>query len=195
MTVAPTRACMVIVMAASFLPLVHPDTAGAASLPPQNPPANVVPPPGYSRAVRRRRPTQSVLPGGSRHDRRRPPGRGRQPDEPADELSSLTPQQQIYVVTNLERVDRGLAPAPGPRHAVRRTGAAGAATGGDPSFPPYANGGGATYSSTSSIFESDDPVDVPGRVGGRELGVHRTGCTAVLGPTATSCSAATPRHS
>ncbi len=69
-------------------------------------------------------------------------------------FSSLTPQQQIFVVTNLERVDRGLPPVTGLAAPLDALAQAGAAAGRDPSFPPYANGGGATYSSSSSIFES-----------------------------------------
>ena len=154
MTVARRAACMVIVTAASLLPLAHPDSAGAAIVPPQNPSSNVVPPPGYSGPCGSvAQPNPSCPAGLATIDGDRE-AEGVSPMSLPTNFSSLTPQQQIFVVTNLERVDRGLPPVAGLAAPLDALAQAGAAAGGDPSFPPYANGGGATYSSTSSIIES-----------------------------------------
>jgi hypothetical protein len=53
-------------------------------------------------------------------------------------------------MTNEERIDRGIAPISGLSANLDAYAQAGANSGQDPSFPPYANGAGSTYASTSS---------------------------------------------
>ena len=65
--------------------------------------------------------------------------------------NSLTPAEQLFVLTDLERVDRGLAPIAGLSANLNAYAQAGADAQRDPSFPPYGSGGGSTYSSSPSL--------------------------------------------
>jgi hypothetical protein len=65
--------------------------------------------------------------------------------------STLTPPEQLFVLTNLERVDRGIPPIEGLSAGLNTYAQAGANSGRDPSFPPYATAGGSTYATTSSL--------------------------------------------
>ena len=151
MAVARGVACMVVTMAVSLLPLARPDVAGAAIVPPQNPPANVVPPPGYSGPCGSVAQPDPACPAGlaTIDGDRQVEGLG--PITLPNDYSSLTAQQQVFVLTNLERVDRGIAPVAGLAGALDVRAQAGAAGGRDPSFPPYGSGGGATYSSAPTV--------------------------------------------
>ncbi len=68
----------------------------------------------------------------------------------------LTPVQQGFVLINLERVNRGLAPIVGLSSSLDRLAAQGAANETDPPFPagPFA-GGGAIWAGASSIVAAD----------------------------------------
>ena len=65
--------------------------------------------------------------------------------------TSLTPPEQLFVLTDLERVDRGIAPISGLAANLDAYAQAGANAHRDPGFPPYGSGGGSTYSSSSSL--------------------------------------------
>ena len=55
------------------------------------------------------------------------------------------------MLTDLERIDRGIAPIAGLAANLNAYAQAGANAGRDPSFPPYARSGGSTYASTSAL--------------------------------------------
>jgi hypothetical protein len=63
----------------------------------------------------------------------------------------LTPPEQLFVLTNLERVDRGIAPISGLSATLNVYAQFGADLGRDPSFPPGTASGGSTYSSSPSL--------------------------------------------
>ncbi len=69
--------------------------------------------------------------------------------------TALTPPEQLFVLTNLERVDRGLSPIAGLAANLDAYAQAGADAGTDPSFPPYGSSSGSTYASTSSLGMAD----------------------------------------
>ena len=64
---------------------------------------------------------------------------------------SLTPPEQLFVLTDLERIDRGLPPISGLAANLNAYAQAGANAGTDPPFPPYGSTAGSTYASTSSL--------------------------------------------
>ena len=67
--------------------------------------------------------------------------------------TSLTSSQQIFVLADLERVNRGLAPVVGLSASLDRLASAGAGAGDDPSFPSggFVGGGGVWFSGGSSL--------------------------------------------
>jgi|SRR5579863_2675269 len=69
--------------------------------------------------------------------------------------STLTPVQQGFVLIDLERVNRGLAPIVGLSPALSRLAAGGAANGEDPSFPAGNYGGGAIWAGAGSVLAAD----------------------------------------
>jgi hypothetical protein len=140
---------------ASFLPVFGNDAAGAAIVPPQNPPANVVPAPGYNGPCGSvAQPNPLCASGLATIDGDRQ-AEGVGPISLPNNYLSLTPQEQIFVLANLERIDRGLPPVAGLAGGLNASAQAGAANSTDPGFPPYASSGGATYASTSSIIAAD----------------------------------------
>lgn len=71
-------------------------------------------------------------------------------------FTSLTTDEKIFVVANLERVDRGAAPVTGLSAFLDSYAQAGAKAGRDPSFPPGRDmPGGSTWSGGSNIFVAD----------------------------------------
>ena len=68
---------------------------------------------------------------------------------------TLTPVQQGFVLIDLERVNRGLAPIVGLSPALNRLAADGAANGDDPSFPAGSFGGGAIWAGAGSVLAAD----------------------------------------
>ncbi len=71
-------------------------------------------------------------------------------------FATLTPVQQGFVLINLERVNRGLAPIVGLSATLNGLAAQGAASDSDPSFPSGAFlGGGAIWAAASSIVAAD----------------------------------------
>jgi hypothetical protein len=69
-------------------------------------------------------------------------------------FSSLDPAEQMFVITNLERVDRGLPPVAGLSAELDGYAQQGADSGVDPSFPPGINGGGSLWAGTPNIFDA-----------------------------------------
>jgi hypothetical protein len=68
----------------------------------------------------------------------------------------LTPVEQGFVLINLERVNRGLAPIVGLSSALNQLASQGAANGVDPSFPSGGfNGGGAIWADAGSALAAD----------------------------------------
>jgi hypothetical protein len=137
--------------AALLLPLAPPTRAGAAVVPPQNPAANISPAPGYSGACGSMAQPNPYCPTGLvtiYGDRQ---AEGVSPMSLPSTWGTLTPPEQLFVLTNLERVDRGLTPIEGLAANLNAYAQAGADSGRDPGFPPYGSSGGSTYASTSSL--------------------------------------------
>jgi hypothetical protein len=66
----------------------------------------------------------------------------------------LTAAQRLFVLVDLERVDRGIAPLPGMVAAVDRTAAAGAEAGGDPPITGANHWGGSVWSGSANPLEA-----------------------------------------
>jgi len=69
-------------------------------------------------------------------------------------FGSLTPAEQMFVITNLERVDRGLPPVVGLAANLDAYAQQGADSGSDPSFPPNTDGGGSLWAGSPNIFDA-----------------------------------------
>ena len=69
-------------------------------------------------------------------------------------FGSLDPAEQIFVITNLERVDRGLPPVAGLSANLDAYAQQGADDGVDPSFPPNIDGGGSLWAGSPNIFDA-----------------------------------------
>ena len=95
---------------------------------------------------------------------------------------SLTPPEQLFVLTDLERIDRGLPPITGLAANLNAYAQAGANAHTDPRFPPYGSGRSATYSSTGSLGGLPGHVDVRRRAGRHQRRLPGDGRGRVLGP-------------
>jgi hypothetical protein len=71
-------------------------------------------------------------------------------------FGSLTGQEQIFVLADPERVDRGLAPIQGLASALDADAQSGAADYGDPPLPSYGTRDGANWGESANIFSTDD---------------------------------------
>jgi hypothetical protein len=146
--------CLVLAAVASFLPAVRDGVAGAAIVPPQNPPANISPAPGYSGPCGSvAQPNPSCPAGLAAIDGDRAV-EGVVPMSLPSNYSSLTPQEQLFVLTDLERVDRGITPVEGLAAGLNGYAQAGADSSTNPTFPPYGSSFGSTLSSMS-LVQSD----------------------------------------
>ncbi len=134
-----------------ILPLARHDSAGAAIVPPQNPATNITPPPGYFGSCGSLSQPNPYCPSGftTLYGDRQVEGLG--PMSLPTNWNSLTPPEQLFVLTDLERVDRGIAPIVGLASDLNAYAQAGANAHADPGFPPYGNGGGSTWSSSPSM--------------------------------------------
>ncbi len=107
-------------------------------LPPQDPPANIAPQPNFLASCSGLQYDDSSGCVGATLDAianaRRQEGLG--PMTLPGDWGSLSPQQQLFVVTNLERTARGLGALVGMASALDQAATAGAAANGDPSPPP-----------------------------------------------------------
>jgi hypothetical protein len=132
-----------------LLPVVGSGTADAAIVPPQNPGGNISPAPGYVGPCGSLAAPNPYCPSGLTliyGDRQ---VEGVSPMSLPSNYPSLTPPEQLFVLTDLERIDRGIAPISGLSANLDAYAQAGANAGRDPSFPPY-GGGGSTWAATSS---------------------------------------------
>ncbi len=131
-----------------------PDTAGAAIVPPQTPSSNESPAAGYFGPCGSLASPNPYCPSGLNllDGDRQVEGLG--PVSLPSNYPFLTPAEQLFVLTDLERVDRGLPPIAGLAAGLDAYAQAGANAQRDPSFPPYGGGGGSTYSSSPSLATS-----------------------------------------
>jgi hypothetical protein len=141
----------VALAAAALLLPWAPRAAGAAIVPPQDPATNISPAPGYSGSCGSMAQPNPYCPTGLTTifgDRQ---VEGVSPMSLPSTWNTLTPPEQLFVLTNLERVDRGLTPIEGLAAGLNADAQAGADSGSDPAFPPYGSNGGSTEASTSSL--------------------------------------------
>ena len=163
--------------------LQAPAPAGAAIVPPQNPGAIITPAPGYSGPCGSLSDPNLYCPSGLTllyGDRQ---AEGLAPMSLPSNFPSLTPPEQLFVLTDLERIDRGLPPISGLAASLNAYAQAGANAHTDPPFPPYGSTAGSTSAATSSLgtalamwMYNDGPggsdVDCPASGGGACWG-HR----------------------
>ncbi len=142
---------MALAALVAFLPLTRGVNAGAAVVPPQNPGANISPPPGYSGPCGSLAEPNLYCPSGLTTVYGDRQAEGVSPMSLPSNWNVLTPPEQLFVLTDLERVDRGIAPIAGLSATLNFYAQAGAAAGRDPSFPPGTASGGSTYSSSPSL--------------------------------------------
>jgi len=143
--------CVALAAAVLLLPVAQQVSAAAGIVPPQNPGANISPPPGYDGPCGSLSAPNPYCPSGLTliyGDRQ---AEGVSPMSLPSNYPSLTPAEQLFVLTDLERIDRGIAPISGLSANLDAYAQAGANAGTDPSFPPYADKGGSTYASTPSV--------------------------------------------
>jgi hypothetical protein len=147
--------CLVLAAVASFLPAVRDGVAGAAIVPPDYPYVNISPAAGYSGPCGSvAQPNPSCPPGLVTLDGDRAV-EGVGPMILPDNYSSLTPQEQLFVLTDLERVDRGIPPIEGLAAGLDGLAQAGANGHTNPTFPPYGTNFASSYSSEGSLIVSD----------------------------------------
>ena len=169
--------CLVLAALASFLPSLRDGVAGAAIVPPDYPYVNISPAPGYSGPCGSvAQPDPSCPAGLATIDGDRAV-EGVVPMSLPNNYSSLTPQEQLFVLTDLERVDRGIAPIEGLAAGLDGLAQAGANGHTNPAFPPYGTSFGSSYSSQSSLIETDTLWMYDDGYGG-----PNGGCTAVGNP-------------
>jgi hypothetical protein len=135
----------------TLLPAIASGSAGAAIVPPQNPGSNITPAPGYVGPCGSLAAPNPFCPSGLTKlygDRQ---VEGISPMSLPSNYPSLTPPEQLFVLTDLERIDRGIPPISGLSANLDAYAQAGANAGHDPGFPPYASAGGSTWSSSGSL--------------------------------------------
>ncbi len=127
----------------------------AAVVPPQNPPADLPPSPALSDACAFNSQVNDTCTaaGVSEIDADRAQ-EGLGPITLPTNFSSLDPAEQMFVLTDLERVDRGLPPVAGLSANLDAYAQQGADSGNDPSFPPGTDGGGSLWAGTPNIFDA-----------------------------------------
>jgi hypothetical protein len=69
-------------------------------------------------------------------------------------FASLTSPEQVFVLANLERVDRGLPPVQGLSATLDADAQAGAAAGGDPALPASGQSTGANWGQSANLFST-----------------------------------------
>ena len=143
--------CVALAALVAFLPLSRHDSAGAAVVPPQNPGANISPPPGYSGPCGSLAEPNLYCPSGLTTMYGDRQSEGLSPMSLPSNWNVLTPPEQLFVLTNLERVDRGIAPIAGLTATLNAYAQFGADLGRDPGFPSGIASGGSTYSSSPSL--------------------------------------------
>jgi hypothetical protein len=149
--VAASAALFALVALVLPLALQTPAPAGAVIVPPSNPGANITPAPGYSGPCGSLSSPNPYCPSGLTllyGDRQ---AEGLAPMSLPSNYGSLTPPEQLFVLTDLERIDRGLPPISGLSANLNAYAQAGANAHTDPPFPPYGATAGATVASTPSL--------------------------------------------
>ncbi len=96
-----------------LLPLAQSDAAGAAIVPPQTPSSNIFPAPGYVGPCGSLAAPNPYCPAGLTTVYGDRQVEGVSPMSLPSTWGTLTPPEQLFVLTNLERIDRGLAPIAG----------------------------------------------------------------------------------
>jgi len=129
--------------------------AGAAIVPPANPTSNYSPSASYGGPCSGGAVSASCPAGLGVVDALRA-SEGVVPMTLPTNWNSLSAKEQIFVIANLERVDRGLAPIPGEASTLDSYAQAAADNGSDPGYPPYGNKYGSNWASGNSIFFADE---------------------------------------
>jgi hypothetical protein len=129
-----------------LLPVVGGTTAiGAAIVPPQNPTSNITPSPSYDGPCAVAGGITPTCPAGlSTIDADRAI-EGVGPVTLPSDFAALSAPEQVFVLANLERVDRGLAPIPALSAALDSYAQTGADNDTDPNFPTYIQDGGSNW--------------------------------------------------
>ena len=143
--------CAALAAVVAVLALTQLGPAQAAIVPPQTPSSNIFPAPGYVGPCGSLAQPNPYCPHGLTTlygDRQ---AEGVSPMSLPSTWNTLTPPEQLFVLTNLERIDRGIPPIEGLAANLDASAQAGANAGSDPRFPPYGSGGGSTYASNSTL--------------------------------------------
>ena len=130
-------------------------TSNGAYVPPQNPPADLAPSAAFTAACGITVPADGACMDAAVAEidaDRAAEGVG--PITLPTGFSALSPAEQLFVITNLERVDRGLPPVAGLAANLDGYAAYGAATDTDPGFPPYTDGGGSLWSGGPNLWRA-----------------------------------------
>ena len=184
--VSKAAACVAFAAVALILPVAlqaaAPAPAGAAIVPPQNPGANISPAPGYSGPCGGLSAPNPYCPSGLTliyGDRQ---AEGISPMSLPSNYPSLTPPEQLFVLTDLERIDRGLPPIAGLAANLNAYAQAGANAHTDPPLPTYG-----TVRSSHLLLHAvagglPGHVDVRRRAGRHQRGLPGVGRGRVLGP-------------
>ncbi len=169
-----------------------PATAGASIVPPQNPGANITPAPGYSGPCGSLSSPNLYCPSGLTllyGDRQ---AEGLAPMSLPSNWTSLTPPEQLFVLTDEERIDRGLAPISGLAANLNAYAQAGANAHTRPAVPALRVHGGLHLGLDVVPRHRPGAVDVRRRAGRNQRGLPRPRAGAAAGATGTSFSAPTP---
>jgi hypothetical protein len=144
-----------LVIAAVVLPVVARFPAvGAAIVPPANPASNISPSSTYQGPCGSLAAPNPACPAGLLTIDADRYAEGLVPMSLPTNFATLSAAQQIFVLTNLERVDRGLAPVEGLSESLDNDAQVGADDDTDPAYPPYGSGGGSNWSG-GDLFTSD----------------------------------------
>jgi hypothetical protein len=130
-------------------------SSGAALLPPQNPGANFGPNLEYNGPCAPTEVSASCPEGLGTIDALRAE-EGVVPMSLPTDFGSLTDQEQVFVVANLERVDRGLAPIAGMAGSLDANAQAAASSLTDPALPAYGGLRGSNWGESNNLFTTDN---------------------------------------
>jgi hypothetical protein len=143
-----------VLLVAVLLPMAVGKAVGAAIVPPQNPASNISPSPGYDGPCAVAAGVTPACPAGlSTIDADRAI-EGVGPVTLPSDFATLSAPEQVFVLANLERVDRGLLPIPALSATLDSYAQSGAEADTDPNFPPYVSDGGSNWAG-GNIFSSD----------------------------------------
>jgi hypothetical protein len=152
--VGGTRGRVLPLIAAAVVGLMATVLVPAVSGAVVNPSANLQPSPGYSGSCAAGTVSAACPAGLSSLDALRA-AEGVVPMSLPTDFASLTGPEQVFVVTDLERVDRGLAPVQGLSSSLDADAQAGAAAHGDPPLPTSGTTAGANWGESPNLFSTD----------------------------------------